>query len=72
FLMAEVDFSIVSMVRREYFHRKLNVNSLFISLNRKKSRKTHKDKEKYNYLVMKWVNKEYKKIFTKHQFNNSL
>ncbi|MGK8500005.1 23S rRNA (adenine(2058)-N(6))-methyltransferase Erm(B), partial [Staphylococcus aureus] len=27
---------------------------------------------KYNYFVMKWVNKEYKKIFTKNQFNNSL
>src|SRR5699024_12784846 len=41
-------------------------------LNRKKSRISYKDKQKYNYFVMKWVNKEYKKIFTKNQFNKSL
>ncbi|MCR0793575.1 UNVERIFIED_CONTAM: rRNA adenine N(6)-methyltransferase family protein, partial [Staphylococcus aureus] len=72
FLMAEVDISILSMVPREYFHPKPKVNSSLIRLNRKKSRISHKDKQKYNYFVMKWVNKEYKKIFTKNQFNNSL
>ena len=61
-----------SMVPREYFHPKPKVNSSLIRLNRKKSRISHKDKQKYNYFVMKWVNKEYKKIFTKNQFNNSL
>lgn len=63
--MAEVDISILSMVPREYFHPKPKVNSSLIRLNRKKSRISHKDKQKYNYFVMKWVNKEYKKIFTK-------
>src|SRR5699024_12267041 len=48
------------------------VNSSLIRLNRKKSRISYKDKQKYNYFVMKWVNKEYKKIFTKNQFNKSL
>ncbi|HGL4903162.1 TPA: rRNA adenine N(6)-methyltransferase family protein [Staphylococcus aureus] len=67
-----VDISILSMVPREYFHPKPKVNSSLIRLNRKKSRISHKDKQKYNYFVMKWVNKEYKKIFTKNQFNNSL
>lgn len=71
-LMAEVDISILSMVPREYFHPKPKVNSSLIRLSRKKSRISHKDKQKYNYFVMKWVNKEYKKIFTKNQFNNSL
>ena len=66
------DISILSMVPREYFHPKPKVNSSLIRLNRKKSRISHKDKQKYNYFVMKWVNKEYKKIFTKNQFNNSL
>src|SRR5699024_12034907 len=70
--MAEVDISILSMVPREYFHPKPKVNSSLIRLNRKKSRISYKDKQKYNYFVMKWVNKEYKKIFTKNQFNKYL
>ncbi|MDH8717033.1 rRNA adenine N-6-methyltransferase family protein, partial [Staphylococcus epidermidis] len=48
-LMAEVDISILSMVPREYFHPKPKVNSSLIRLNRKKSRISHKDKQKYNY-----------------------
>ncbi|WP_313955854.1 rRNA adenine N-6-methyltransferase family protein, partial [Bacillus pumilus] len=67
--MAELYISIVSIVPREYFHPKPKVNSSLIRLSRKKSRISHKDKQKYNYFVMKWVNKEYKKIFTKNQFN---
>src|SRR5699024_12804813 len=70
--MAEVDISILSMVPREYFHPKPKVNSSLIRLNRKKSRIPYKDKQKYNYFVMKSVNKEYKKIFTKNQINKSL
>src|SRR5699024_10226891 len=57
-LMSEVDISILSMVPREYFHPKPKVNSSLIRLNRKKSRISYKDKQKYNYFVMKWVNKE--------------
>src|SRR5699024_11945337 len=71
-LMAEVDISILSMVPREYFHPKPKVNSSLIRLNRKKSRISYKDKQKYNYFVMKWVNKEYKKKFTKNKFNKTL
>ncbi|WP_316043838.1 rRNA adenine N-6-methyltransferase family protein, partial [Staphylococcus aureus] len=72
FLMAEVDISILSMVPREYSHPKPKVNCSLISFNRKKSRISHKDTQKSNYFVRKCVNKEYTKIFTKHQFNNSL
>src|SRR5690625_6859983 len=50
-LMAEVDISILSMVPREYFHPKPKVNSSLIRLNRKKSRISYKDKQKYNYFV---------------------
>src|SRR5699024_12841515 len=71
-LMAEVDISILSMVPREYFHSKPKMNSSVIRLNRKKSRISYKDKQKDNYCVMKWVNKEYKKKFTKNQFKNTL
>ncbi|WP_312594614.1 rRNA adenine N-6-methyltransferase family protein, partial [Staphylococcus aureus] len=72
FLMAEVDIYILSMVPIEYFHPKPKVNSSLIRLNIKKSRISHKDKQKTNYIDMTWVNKEYKKRFTKMQFNNSL
>src|SRR5699024_6986025 len=71
-LMAEVDIAILSMVAREYFNPKPNVNSSVNRLTRKISRISHKDRETYNYFVMKWVNKEYQKIFTKNQFNKSL
>lgn len=33
---------------------------------------SYKDRKKYKYFVMKWVNKEYKKLFTKNQFNKAL
>src|SRR5699024_3731803 len=70
--MAEVDIARISMIPREYLHPSSKVNRSSIRLNRKKSRISYKDKQKYNYFVMKWVNKEYKKIFTKNQFNKSL
>src|SRR5699024_2599516 len=71
-LMAEVDISISSIVTREYFHPKPTVNRSLIRINRKRPRISYKDIQKYNYFVMKWINKEYKKIFTKNQFNKSL
>src|SRR5699024_12520863 len=71
-VMIEVYIAIISMVPREYYHTKPKMNSSLIRLNRKKSRISYKDKRKYNYFVMKWVNKEYKIIFTKNQFNQSL
>src|SRR5699024_12525739 len=71
-LIAEADISILSMVPREYFHRKPKVNSSLIRLNSKKSRISYRDNHKYNYIVMQRVNKEYKKLLTKNQFNKSL
>lgn len=71
-LMAEVDISILSMVPREYFHPKPKVNSSLIVLKRHPSKISLKDRKQYENFVMKWVNKEYKKIFTKNQFNKSL
>src|SRR5699024_9126311 len=61
-VIAEVNISRLSMVTRENLQPKTKVNKSLIRLNRKKSRITYKDKPKYNYFVMKWVNKEYKKI----------
>ena len=31
-----------------------------------------KERKKYETFVMKWVNKEYEKLFTKNQFNKAL
>ena len=70
--MAEVDISILSMVPREYFHPKPKVNSSLIRLNRKNQEYRTKINRSIIISVMKWVNKEYKKIFTKNQFNKSL
>jgi len=70
--MAEVDISILSKVPREYFHPRPKVNSTLIKLKRKQSKISHEDRQKYKYFVMKWVNKEYMKIFTKNQFNKAL
>src|SRR5699024_4539924 len=70
--MGEFDLCMLHLVPRAYLHTKPKVNSSLIRINRKKSRISYKDKQKYNYFVMKWVNKEYKKIFTKNQFNKSL
>lgn len=72
FKLTEVDVSILSMVPREYFHPKPKVNSSLIKLKRKQSKISCRDRRKYKYFVMKWVNKEYKKIFTKNQFNKAL
>src|SRR5699024_12666312 len=71
-LKSKMNNSILSMFPNKLFQPKPKLNSSLYRLNRKKTIITYKDKRKYNYFVMKWVNKEYKKIFTKNQFNKSL
>ncbi|MYL43618.1 23S ribosomal RNA methyltransferase Erm [Virgibacillus salexigens] len=71
-LMTKVDISILSMIPREYFHPKPNINSSLIVLKRHPSKISSKDRKKYNYFVRLWVNKEYRKPFTKNQFNQAL
>lgn len=71
-LMAEVDISILAKVPRHYFHPKPKVDSSLILLKRKAIRMSCKEKEIYKYFVMKWVNKEYGKLFTKNQFKKAL
>ena len=69
-LMAEVDISILAKIPRYYFHPKPKVDSALIVLKRKPA-KMEREK-KYETFVMKWVNKEYEKLFTKNQFNKAL
>ena len=71
-LMTEVDISILSKVPKEYFHPKPKVDSSLIILKRHPSKISHKDKKMYRNFVMKWVNQEYRKLFTKNQFNKAL
>ncbi len=71
-LMTEVDISILKMIPSEYFHPKPKVNSALITLERCESRISVRDKKEYQYFVMKWVNKEYSKLFTKNQFKKAL
>ncbi|NLZ35214.1 MAG: 23S rRNA (adenine(2058)-N(6))-methyltransferase Erm(B), partial [Clostridiales bacterium] len=57
---------------RHYFHPKPKVDSSLILLKRKAIRMSCKEKEIYKYFVMKWVNKEYQKLFTKNQFKKAM
>ena len=72
FLMTEVDISILSKIPREYFHPKPRVNSSLIVLKRHPSKISLKDRKQYENFVMKWVNKEYIKLFSKNQFYQAL
>lgn len=66
-LMAEVDISILAKIPRYYFHPKPKVDSALIVLKRKPAKMAFKERKKYETFVMKWVNKEYEKLFTKNQ-----
>lgn len=71
-LMAEVDISILAKIPRYYFHPKPKVDSALIVLKRKPAKMAFKERKKYETFVMKLVNKEYEKLFTKNQFNKAL
>jgi len=71
-LMTEVDISILDMVPRGYFHPKPKVNGSLIELKRHPSKISFRDRKKYKNFVMRWVNKEYRKLFTRNQFNQAL
>lgn len=71
-LMTEVDISIICKVPKAYFHPKPKVNSSLIVLKRHPSKISHKDTKLYKNFVMKWVNREYRELFTKNQFNKAL
>lgn len=64
--------SILSKIPREYFHPKPRVNSSLIVLKRHPSKISLKDRKQYENFVMKWVNKEYIKLFSKNQFYQAL
>ena len=59
-------------IPRYYFHPKPKVDNALIVLKRKPAKMAFKERKKYETFVMKWVNKEYEKLFTKNQFNKAL
>ncbi|WP_080874518.1 23S ribosomal RNA methyltransferase Erm [Oceanobacillus timonensis] len=72
FLFPEVDIKFLRRIPRDYFHPKPKVDSVFIQLTRKESEIHSRDKDLYQHFVYKLVNKEYRKLFTKNQFNKAL
>jgi 23S rRNA (adenine-N6)-dimethyltransferase len=71
-LMAEVEITILAKIPNHYFHPKPKVDSSLIEVKRKPTKMSSKERRKYKYFVMKWVNKEYEKLFTKNQFKQAL
>ena len=72
FLMTEVDISILSKIPREWFHPKPKVNSVLIKLTRHTTDVPDKYWKLYTYFVSKWVNREYRQLFTKNQFHQAM
>ncbi|HIH1210724.1 TPA: 23S rRNA (adenine(2058)-N(6))-methyltransferase Erm(A) [Staphylococcus aureus] len=71
-LMVEMDIKILKKVPRVHFHPKPNVDSVLIVLERHQPLISKKDYKKYQSFVYKWVNREYRVLFTKNQFRQAL
>ncbi|QQK75457.1 23S ribosomal RNA methyltransferase Erm [Salicibibacter cibarius] len=71
-LMVEMDIKILTKVPRTYFHPKPGVDSVLIILERHEPLISKKNYEQYQTFVYKWVNKEYRALFTKNQFRQAL
>lgn len=56
----------------ECFHPKPKVNSVLIKLTRHNTDVPDKYWKLYTYFVSKWVNREYRQLFTKNQFHQAM
>lgn len=56
----------------ECFHPKPKVNSVLIKLTRHTTDVPDKYWKLYTYFVSKWVNREYRQLFTKNQFHQAM
>lgn len=71
-LMAEMDIEIIRKIPCSYFHPQPNVDSVLIVLKQHPSRILKKDHKIYHHFVYKWVNREYRVLFTKNQLRQAL
>ena len=71
-LLPKMDVEILKVIPNKYFHPKPKVESALILLKKHKPLISAKDEKNYQFFVYKWVNKEYKKLFTKNQFKKAL
>ena len=56
----------------EYFHPKPKVDSVLMKLTRHLPDIAEKNWKEYEYFVSKWVNQEYRQLFTKNQLHQAL
>ena len=70
-LAVELDIKIIKNIPRSYFHPKPKVDSVLIVLKRHHPLIAKKDYPLYKKFVYKWVNKEYKSLFTNNQFRRA-
>ena len=71
-LMLELDIEILKKVPPTYFHPKPSVDSVLIVLERHKPLILKKDYKIYQSFVYKWVNRDYRLLFTKNQLRQAL
>ncbi|MBG9979710.1 23S ribosomal RNA methyltransferase Erm [Facklamia sp. DSM 111018] len=70
-LQTQVDIQKLLNISANNFHPKPKVNSVLIQLKRHPSDIEKKHWQKYKYFVSKWVNHEYRNLFTKNQLRQA-
>ena len=70
-LAVEMDIKLIKNIPRSYFHPKPSVASVLIVLERHSPLIPKKDYTLYKKFVYKWVNKEYKALFTNNQLRRA-
>ncbi|MGX6979629.1 23S ribosomal RNA methyltransferase Erm [Vagococcus elongatus] len=71
-LRTQVSIQLLLKIPSKYFHPKPKVSSVLIKLTRHKSNIKSEDWTQYLYFVSKWVNQEYRILFTKNQFHQAI
>jgi len=71
-LIVEMDIKVLTKLPKTYFHPKPSVDSVLIVLKRHEPLISRKDYKMYNAFVYQWINKKYRTLFTKNQFQQAL
>lgn len=70
-LAVEMDIELIQKVPHDYFHPKPRVDSVLIVLKRHRPLIPKTDYSLYKKFVYKWVNKEYRTLFTNNQLKRA-